>query len=113
MKYKIRKGDSVFVLAGKDKGKIGIVQSVLRDKNRVVVSGVQVVKCFNKKKLMAGGPSSKEMPIHISNVAHVDPKDSKPTRVKVEIRENKKLLISKRSGEVIRTVVEYKEKVNA
>ncbi|WP_342262154.1 50S ribosomal protein L24 [Alphaproteobacteria bacterium endosymbiont of Tiliacea citrago] len=112
MKIRIKRGDNVFILAGKDKGKTGIVKSVLIKRNRVVVSGVQVVKCFNKKKIMAGGSEFKEMPIHISNVAHVDPKSAKPTKTKIEIKDNKKLLISKKSGEVIRVVKEYKEKEN-
>lgn len=109
MKIKIRKGDNVCVIAGKDKGKTGLVKSVLVKKNKLIVEGVQIMKIFNKRKLAAGVPQIKEMPIAISNVAHVDPKDLKPTKVKVEMRDNKKFLISKRSGEVIRVVVEYKE----
>lgn len=109
MKIKIRTGDTVYVLAGKDKGKTGVVKSVLKDKHRVIVSGIQVVRCFNKRKLLAGGPETKEMPIDISNVAHIDPKDSKPTRVKIQMNENKKELVSKRSGAIIRTIVQYKE----
>lgn len=112
MKIKIRKGDNICVIAGKDKGKTGFVKSVLTKKNKLIVEGIQIVKIFNKRKLAAGVPSIKEMPIAISNVAHVDPKDLKPTKVKIEIRDNKKLLISKRSGEIIRVIVEHKETSN-
>lgn len=105
MKKKIRSGDKVCVLAGKDKGKVGVVKKVFPRTDRVLVDGVQLVKCFNKKKLINGAPAVKSMPIHISNVAHIDPKDFKPTRVKVEVRDNRKLLIAKRSGEVIRVVM--------
>lgn len=106
MRIKIRKGDKVCVIAGKDKGKTGVIKSVLTKKKKVIVSGVQQMRCFNKRKIMAGGPEVKEMPIDVSNVSHVDPIDQKATRVKIEVRDNKKLLISKRTGEVIRVVVE-------
>lgn len=114
MKLKIRKGDNVYILAGKDKGKTGIVKQVLIKKEKVIVEGIQIVKCFNKKKIAISGVSTKEMPIHVSNVAHVDPKTNQPVKVKVEFSGDKKLLVSKKTGEIIRVVVNYKKgEVNA
>lgn len=102
-KLKIKKGDQVIVTTGKDKGKTGEVLSVMVDEQRVLVSGVNVVKKHVKpSQLNAGGIESVERSIHISNVAHVDPKSGKATRVgfKVE-KDGSKQRVAKKSGQVI------------
>lgn len=104
IKMKIKKNDNVVVIAGKDKGKTGIVKSVSPKENRVVVVGVNRVTRHTKPSQVnpQGGRILKEAPIHASNVALVDPKDSKATRVgyKVE-KDGTKVRVAKRSGEVI------------
>jgi len=101
---KVRKGDDVIVLAGRDKGKRGSVLRVLREENRVVVQGVNVVKRHTKPSAaQPGGIIEREAPINASNVAHIDPADGKPTRVGFKFLEdgNRKVRYAKRSGEVI------------
>jgi large subunit ribosomal protein L24 len=99
---KIRKGDKVVVLTGKDKGRSGDVVKVMPKENRAVVSGINVVKRHQKQSQNTeAGIISKEAPIHLSNLAHVDPKDGKPTRVGFKTEDNKKVRVAKRSGEVI------------
>jgi large subunit ribosomal protein L24 len=99
---KIRKGDEVVVLTGKDKGRKGSVLQVLPKDNRAVVSGVNVVKRHQRQSANAeGGIISKEAPIDLSNLALLDPKDSKPTRVGFRMEGDRKVRYSKRSGEVI------------
>jgi large subunit ribosomal protein L24 len=100
-KLKIKKGDEVIVIAGKDKGKKGSVLSVLRDKDRVVVSGVNMIKKHQKPdRTSAGGIISKEASLHISNVAIADPKEGKPSRVGYKLQEDgSKVRIARRSGE--------------
>jgi large subunit ribosomal protein L24 len=104
IKMKIKKNDNVIVIAGKDKGKTGIVKQVMPKDNRVVVVGVNRVTRHTKPSQTdpQGGRKLIEAPIHVSNVALVDPKDNKPTRVgfKVE-KDGSKARIAKRSGEVI------------
>ncbi len=103
MAAKIKKGDTVVVLTGKDKGKSGEVSRVFPTENRVVVSGINLVKRHERaSQTSAGGITSKEAPIHISNVALADPKDGKATRVgfKVE-KDGSKVRVAKRSGEVV------------
>ena len=101
-KMKIKKGDEVIVIAGKDKGKRGAVLSVLRETDRVVVAGVNMMKRHQKAdRTSAGGIISKEASLHISNVAIVDPKQSKPSRVGYKIDGDKKVRVSKLSGEVL------------
>ena len=102
-RFRIRKGDTVTVLTGKDKGKTGEVQKVIRDQNRVIVAGVNVVKRHQKATAMAaGGIVEKESSIHISNVSHIDPKSKKPTRVGVKFLEDgTKVRIARRSGQQI------------
>lgn len=99
-KFKVKKNDRVYVLAGKEKGKIGVIKQVLVDAERVIVEGLNKVVCFNKQ--TREGMSEKEASIHISNVAHVDPVSKKPTRVKVFVNGDVKQLVSKKSGKVIR-----------
>ncbi len=102
-KLKIKKGDEVIVIAGKDKGKKGAILSVIRDTDRVVVSGVNLIKRHTKPgRDSAGGIISKEATIHISNVALVDPKEGKATRVGYkELADGKKVRVARRSGETI------------
>jgi large subunit ribosomal protein L24 len=103
MAAKIKTKDKVVVLTGKDKGKTGEVVRVLPSENRVVVRGVNVVKKHQRPSATSqGGILEKEAPIHVSNVAHVDPKDNKPTRVGFKtLEDGRKVRFAKRSGEVI------------
>ncbi|MEK9923074.1 MAG: 50S ribosomal protein L24 [Alphaproteobacteria bacterium] len=100
---RIRKGDQVAVLAGRDKGKRGEVLRVIPADSRVVVQGVNVVKRHRKPTQMsAGGIEEIEAPIHVSNVAHIDPDSDKPTRVGFKtLEDGKKVRFSKRSGDVL------------
>ncbi|ANK83133.1 50S ribosomal protein L24 [Minwuia thermotolerans] len=102
-KFRIRKGDKVVVLAGRDKGRKGEVLRVIRDERRVVVSGVNMIKRHQRPGAgNPGGIIEREAPIHISNVAHEDPKDGAPTRVGFKVLEDgRKVRVAKRSGEVI------------
>ena len=103
MAAKIKKGDKVVVLTGSDKGKTGEVLKVLTAENRVIVQGVKVVKRHTRPSAMnAGGIVEKEAAIHVSNVAHLDPKTNKPTRVGFKfLEDNRKVRFAKDSGEVI------------
>jgi len=103
MKLKIKKGDKVIVITGKDKGKTGEVTKVLVQENKVIVSGINVAKRHTKpSQESAGGIISKEMPIQISNVAYVDPKTNKPTRLGIKIdKDGRKVRVAKKSGEVV------------
>lgn len=102
-KLKIRKGDKVVVTTGKDKGKQGEVIRTIPSENRAVVRGVNVAKRHQKQTAAQdGGIVSKELPIHVSNLALRDPKDGKPTRVSYKtLADGKKVRVAKRSGEVI------------
>lgn len=102
-KLKIKKGDTVVVLTGKDKGKQGEILSVSPKENRVVVKGVNVVKKNTKPSASnAGGIFEKELSIHASNVALVDPKSGKPTRAGYKIDDKGvKTRVAKKSGEAI------------
>ena len=103
MAAKIKKGDTVIVIAGRDKGRTGEVIEVRRDDARALVRGVNVVKRHQRQTAQQeGGIISKELPIHLSNVALADPKDGKPTRVGFKLvgkGEDRKLVrVAKRSG---------------
>ena len=100
---KIRKGDKVVVLAGKDKGRTGEVLRVMPKDDKAIVRGVNVVVRHQRQtQNQEGGLIRKEAPIHLSNIAVADPKDGKtPTRVGFEMRDGKKVRVAKRSGEVI------------
>jgi large subunit ribosomal protein L24 len=102
-KLKIKKGDTVVVVSGRDKGKSGEVLRVFPDENRVLVQGVNTAKRHTKPRMgEPGGIVDKDMPIHVSNVAHVDPKSGKPTRVGYKfLDDGKKVRFARRSGEVI------------
>ncbi|MBP2302279.1 50S ribosomal protein L24 [Azospirillum picis] len=103
MAAKIKTKDKVVVLTGKDKGKTGEVLKVLPKENRAVVQGVNVVKKHQRASARSqGGIVEFEAPIDVSNLAHVDPKDGKPTRVGFKVLEDgRKVRVAKRSGEVI------------
>jgi large subunit ribosomal protein L24 len=99
---KIRKGDKVVVLTGKDKGRNGEVLRVMPKDDKAVVRGVNMIRRHQKQsQTQEGGIITKEAPIHLSNIAIVDPKDGKPTRVGFEVRDGKKVRVAKRSGAVI------------
>ena len=102
-KLKIKKGDTVVVLAGRDKGKSGSVLRALPRENKVIVQGVNVAKRHQRQTPTAqGGIVEKEMPIHVSNVAVADPKDNKPTRVGFKVnKDGSSSRIAKRSGEAL------------
>jgi len=102
-KLKIKKGDNVVVLAGKDKGKQGEVVKVLPKEARAIVTGVNMVKRHQRQsQTQEGGIISKEASIHISNLGIEDPKDGKPTRVGMKtLEDGRKVRFAKRSGEVI------------
>lgn len=101
--FRIKKGDTVCVITGKDKGKSGQVLKVNRQDNRLFVQGINLVKKHQKQTLaQEGGIIQKEASIHISNVAHVDPVSQKPTRVGIKfLDDGSKVKVAKRSGEVI------------
>jgi len=103
MKLKIKKGDKVVVITGRDKGKSGEVLRVLREENRVVVQGVNMIKRHTRPAAgQAGGIIEKEAAVHVSNVAHIDPKSQKPTRVGYKVLgDGRKVRFAKRSGEVL------------
>jgi large subunit ribosomal protein L24 len=101
---KIKKGDKVIVLSGKDKGKTGEIARVLTKDSKVVVSGVNVAVRHRKPDQAnpQGGLERREAPLHVSNVAIVDPKDGKATRVRFETaKDGKKVRVSARTGEKI------------
>jgi large subunit ribosomal protein L24 len=102
-KFKIKKGDKVVVITGRDKGKSGEVLKVLRDEDRVLVQGVHMVKRHTRPSPgQSGGIVEKEAPIHISNVTHLDPKSNKPTRVGYKtLEDGRKVRVAMRSGEVL------------
>ncbi|MBS0333203.1 MAG: 50S ribosomal protein L24 [Proteobacteria bacterium] len=102
MAAKIRKGDRVVVLTGKDKGRQGVVSKVLPKEERVVVGGLNMVQRHTRPTQMdpQGGIKNKEAPIHLSNVAVVDSK-GKPTRVGFRMDGDKKVRFAKTTGEVI------------
>jgi large subunit ribosomal protein L24 len=104
-KYKIKKNDTVVVLAGKEKGKTGVVREILTKNDRAIVGGLNMAVCFNKRERT--GMSQKESSIHISNLSHADPVDGKATRVKMVIENGVKSMVSKRSNKIIREVTKF------
>ena len=103
MAAKIKKGDKVIVLSGRDKGRSGQVSSVNPTEGRAIVAGIHIVKRHTKQTAQVeGGILSKEAPIQISNLAIADPKDGKATRVGFKILEDgRKVRFAKRSGDLI------------
>jgi len=102
-KLKIKKGDNVVVISGRDKGKTGEVLRVFPAEARLTVQGVHVAKRHTKPRMgEPGGIVEKELTIHISNVAHIDPQSRKPSRIGYRILEDgRKVRFTRRSGEVI------------
>ncbi|MDO9306568.1 MAG: 50S ribosomal protein L24 [Mesorhizobium sp.] len=99
---KIRKGDKVVVLAGKDKGRSGEVIRMMPKDDQAIVRGINMVRRHQRQsQTQEGGIISKEAPIHVSNIAVADPKDGKPTRVGFEVKDGKKVRVAKRSGATI------------
>ena len=102
-KLKIKKGDQVVVITGRDKGKTGEVIDVMPAENRVKVRGVNIVKRHMRAgAAQAGGIVEKEAAIHVSNIAHIDPKSKLPTRVGYRtLDDGRKVRFAKRSGDQI------------
>lgn len=104
-KFKIRSGDEVLVISGAEKGKSGKVLRVLPDKSKVIVSGVNIATKHKKpSSANEGGIVASEMPIHISNVALIDPETGKPAKVKFLMDGDSKVRVSKKSGKQINFV---------
>ena len=103
---KIRRDDEVVVISGKDRGKTGRVMRVDRDKDRVYVEGLNIIKRHMRPQQVPGaqraeqigGVVEKEGPIHVSNVMLIDPKDKKPTRVGISREGGKRMRVTRRSG---------------
>ena len=102
-KMRMKKGDQVIVRTGKEKGKSGEVLRTIPKENRALVQGVNMIKRHTRPtQASAGGIVEKEATIHISNLAQIDPKDSKPTRTGVKVlKDGRRVRFAKRSGEVI------------
>ena len=101
-KLKVKKGDKVMVITGRDKGKSGEILAVLRAESRVVVQGVNMAQRHQKQSMsQEGGIVQKELPIHVSNVALIDPKTEKPTRVGYKMDGERKIRVARRSGEAL------------
>ncbi|AZN71942.1 50S ribosomal protein L24 [Georhizobium profundi] len=99
---KIRKGDSVVVITGKDKGRTGEVLQVMPKDDRAIVRGINMVKRHQRQtQTQEAGIITKEASIHLSNLALADPKDGKATRVGFKIDGDKKVRVAKRSGDTI------------
>ena len=105
VKFKIKKGDNVIVISGRDKGQTGEVLKIDTKNDRVLVQGINMIKRHQRPtQTTQGGIVEMESSIHISNLAHLDPKDQKPTRVGYKIlKGDRKVRFAKRSGEVIDT----------
>ena len=101
-KFKIKTGDTVIVITGKDKGKTGNVSSVIKSSDRVIVEGVNIVKRHRKATQESPGKIEEiEASVHISNVAHLDPETGKPTRVKYDLKDGLKRRLSVVSGSLL------------
>jgi large subunit ribosomal protein L24 len=102
-KLKIKKVDTVVVISGRDKGRRGEVLRVFPDENRVIVQGVHMARRHTRQSFgNPGGIIDKELTIHVSNVAHVDPRSGTPTRIGYRILDDgRKVRVARRSGEVI------------
>jgi large subunit ribosomal protein L24 len=100
---KIKKGDRVVILSGKDKGKHGEVTKSMPKQSKVIVAGVNIATRHRKASAASpqGGLERREAPLHVSKVAIEDPKTGKPSRVRFELRDGKKVRVAARSGELI------------
>lgn len=102
MAARVKKGDRVVVVTGRDKGKSGEVIEVLPKQDRVKVRGVNMIKRHQRQtQTQAAGIVEREASVHLSNVMHVDPKSGEPTRIRFETRDGAKVRVAKRSGEAI------------
>lgn len=101
MPARIRKGDRVVLLSGKDKGKSGIVLEVRPREQRVLIEGVNIMKRHTKPRPPdePGGVIERPAPVHMSNVAHIDPSDQRPTRVRIQEIDGRRVRVAARSGE--------------
>ena len=101
-KFKIKKGDQVIVTTGKDKGRRGEVMEVLRSESRVLVQGCNMVQRHTRAtQTNPGVIIAKEAPLHISNVAHIDPDSGAATRVGYEVKDGKKIRVARASGKAL------------
>ena len=103
VKLKIKKGDKVIVITGKDKGKSGEVLNVMPKDNRLILRGINVAKRHTaQSQTSQGGILDKEMSINVSNVSHIDPKDNKATKIGYKfLKDGRKVRFSKRTGDLI------------
>jgi large subunit ribosomal protein L24 len=103
MAAKIKKGDSIVVLSGRDKGKQGVVARAMPSQDKVLVTGINLITKHIKPSQTnpRGGREQREAPLHVSNVALQDPKTGLATRVRFETRDGKKVRVAVKSGEVI------------
>ena len=102
VKIKLKKGDNVLVITGRDKGKSGSILSIIPKNNRAIVKGVNMVKKHQKpSKQSGGGIIEKELSIHLSNLAFISIKDGKKTKIGYKIEKNKKIRFEKKTGEII------------
>nr|WP_044283182.1 50S ribosomal protein L24 [Candidatus Endolissoclinum faulkneri] len=104
MSARIRKGDWVIVITGRDRGKMGKVLRVMPSDNRLVIEGVNIIKRHTRPNQNSpGGIIEREAAIDISNVMHIDPASNKSTRIRFEERDGNKVRVAKRSGQLIST----------
>ena len=102
VKIKLKKGDNVLVITGKDKGKSGSILSIIPKKNRAIVKGVNIVKKHQKpSKQSGGGIMEKELSIQLSNLAFISIKDGKKTKIGYKLEKNKKIRFERKTGEII------------
>ena len=101
-KFKIKKGDNVIVTTGKDKGKQGTVTKIITETSRAIVSGINMITKHEKQSATSqGGLVKKEAAIHISNLAAIDPKSGKATKVGYKVEKGTKTRIARKSGEAL------------
>ncbi len=102
VKIKLKKGDNVLVITGRDKGKSGSILSIIPKKNRAIVKGVNIVKKHQKPSKQSGwGIIEKELSIQLSNLAFISIKDGKKTKIGYKLEKNKKIRFEKKTGEII------------
>lgn len=103
MKCKLKKGDKVIVIAGKDKGKTGLISSVMPKEGKVLVEGINLATKHSKPRNSSepGSIIKKEMPLHISNVSHIDPVSGAPTKAGYKFVDGQKVRYAKKSGQNI------------
>ncbi len=103
MPARVKKGDTVMCIAGKDKGRTGTVLEVRPDEQRVVVEGINIMKRHTKARPPddPGGIIEKPAPMHLSNVMPVDPSDKKPCRVRIEEKDGERIRVSARTGKAL------------